>query len=298
MCTLLAAQSATGPILGSNSDNPYLIGSRVFASVDEKFPFIGSEVITHLATDPVPWDSVMTRGINARGVAFTYSYVPHTVRGRTVASQKVIDREATRALLGRAESSEDLADLIESRAGVLNDGNYLIADSGGLCVVMVNGDVATRVLPDSSGRVSCTNAWYSSAEPTDENWLQESFSRERLSQAAAIHGIPVLDRSETLTELKAVLSVHDAAGAEQEVLSVEAHGKESGTISSELMVPAALTFWWCYGWPSGIAHGHEENPRESWADYLAFDVRKVDHTGLLTTAGGNVTLYGTRVLAV
>lgn len=297
MCTLLAAQSATGPILGSNSDNPYLIGSRVFASVDEKHPFIGSEVITHLATNPVPWDSVMTRGINSHGVAFTYSYVPHTVGGRTVVSQKVIDRKATRVLLGQAESSEELADLIESRASVLNDGNYLIADPGRLCVVMVNGDVATRVVPESGVHVSCTNGWFSSAEPTDKNWLQESFSWERLNQAASIHAIPVLGGSETLTKLKTVLSMNDAAGAEQVASSVEAHGKDSGTISSELMVPAALTFWWCYGWPSGIAHGHEENPRVSWADYLGFHVDAVDRSGLLTTASGNITLYGTRVLA-
>jgi hypothetical protein len=161
---------------------------------------------------------------------------------------------------------------------------------------MVNGDVATRVVPESGAQVSCTNAWFSSEEPTDENWLRESFSRERLSQAASIHAIPVLERSETLAELKTVLSANDSVG-QQVALSVEAHGKDSGTISSELMVPAALTFWWCYGWPSGIVHGHEENPRESWADYLGFQVKKVDRSGLLTTASGNITLYGTRVLA-
>jgi hypothetical protein len=73
MCTLLAAQSTAGPVLGSNSDNPYLVGSRVLASTEGVYPFIGTEVTTYRAAEAVPWNSVVTRGLNANGVALTYS---------------------------------------------------------------------------------------------------------------------------------------------------------------------------------------------------------------------------------
>lgn len=299
MCTLLAAQSTAGPVLASNSDNPYLVGSRVLASTEGVYPFIGTEVTTYRATETVPWDAVMTRGLNARGVAFTYSYVPAS-GSKSNGPKKPVEQQETRDALGRAASAGELVALLQHRASRLNDGNYLIADTkGAVVVVTINGHRSTRTTVEPGHNVACTNSWFAGQEYDDDAWVAESFSAERLRQAAVVQSTPLLEVGDVRQALHSVLAQNDDqedAGS-QEARTVEAHGKDSGTISSEIIVPAEGTLWWCYGWPSGESRGYESFIRDSWGEYLPFQVSKVDHTGLLTTEDGTVTLYGTKVLS-
>jgi hypothetical protein len=298
MCTLLAAQSTAGPVLGSNSDNPYLVGSRVLASTEGAYPLIGTEVTTHRAAEAVPWNSVMTRGLNARGVAFTYSHVPAS-KSESDGDRKLVDPQGTRDALGQAASAEDLVSSFQQQASRLNNGNYLIADGQGVVMVTINGRRSTRRTIESGQNIACTNSWFAGQEPDDDAWVKESFSKERLSQAAVVQSIPRLEVQEVRKALHSALAQNDDQenGNRQQARTVDAHGKDSGTISSEIIVPAEGTLWWCYGWPSGTSLGYESFIRDSWGEYLPFQVSKVDHTGLLTTEDGTITLYGTKVLA-
>ena len=298
MCTLLAAQSTAGPVLGSNSDNPYLVGSRVLASTEGALPFIGTEVTTYRAAEAVPWNSVMTRGLNARGVAFTYSFVPAS-KSESNGYRKLVDRRGTRDALGQAASAEELVSLLQQRASRLNDGNYLIADGKGVVVVTINGQRSTRKTIEPGQNIACTNSWFAGQEPEDDAWVGESFSKERLGQAAVVQSTPLLEVQDVRQALHSALAQNDDQedANSQEARTVDAHGKDSGTISSEIIVPAEGTLWWCYGWPSGTSRGYESFIRDSWGEYLPFQVSKVNHTGLLTTEDGTITLYGTKVLA-
>ena len=166
-------------------------------------------------------------------------------------------------------------------------------------MVTINGQRSTRKTIEPGQNIACTNSWFAGQEPDDDAWVGESFSKERLGQAAVVQSTPLLEVQDVRQALHSALAQNDDQedANSQEARTVDAHGKDSGTISSEIIVPAEGTLWWCYGWPSGTSRGYESFIRDSWGEYLPFQVSKVDHTGLLTTEDGTITLYGTKVLA-
>lgn len=299
MCTLLALRSTDGPVVGSNSDNPYLVGSRAVASVDGALPFIGSEVLQHLADTTMPWNGMLTRGVNAAGVGFTYSALTGPVEGND-GPDPAIDPDATRELLGAAMTAARFVEGVQEAAGRLPDGNYLVADADDVLVVTVEGVRTWVGRPSVEDRVACTNVSFADPDRTPEEWAVETRSFERLAQAtrglAAVG--PSLDEADAVRALASVLRAGDDGRGSTLPDTVESHGVDGGTISSELIAPRSRRFWWCYGWPSGEARGHETFARESWGRYVPFDVTRVTRSGPLTTPDGFLTLYGTDVMAV
>jgi hypothetical protein len=297
MCTLLALRSIDGPVVGSNSDNPYLVGSRAVASVDGALPFVGSEVLQHLADTTMPWNGMLTRGVNAAGVGFTYSALTGPAEENDTVDG-AIDPDATRELLGAAATAAGFAEGLQQAAGRLLDGNYLVVDSDDVLVVTVERDRSWLRRPSVDDRVACTNVSFAEPDRTPEEFAIETRSFERLAQAtqglAAVGS--TVDEADAVRALATVLRSGDGGRGSTLPDTVESHGVDSGTISSELIAPHSRRFWWCYGWPSGEARGHETFARESWGRYVPFDVARVTRSGPLTTPDGFLTLYGTEVM--
>jgi hypothetical protein len=298
MCTLLALRSTDGPVVGSNSDNPYLVGSRAVASVDGPLPFIGSEVLQHLADTTMPWNGMLTRGVNAAGVGFTYSALTGPAEGND-AADPTIDPGATRELLGAAATAAGFAEGVQEVAGRLPDGNYLVVDSLDVLVVTVERDRSWLRRPSVDDRVACTNVSFAEPDRTPQEWAIETRSFERLAQATqGLQAVGSVDEAGAVHALATVLRAGDGGRGSTLPDTVESHGVDSGTISSELIAPHSRRFWWSYGWPSGQAGGHETFARESWGRYVPFDVARVTRSGPLTTPDGFLTLYGTEVMGV
>lgn len=287
MCTLLSMISARGRVLASNSDNPYVAATRVIAETSGETAWIGSEVLTPDSREPLPWSRMLTRAVNLHGVGFTYSYVEHAAEdeGRT-------ESQLTRSIISDTRSAEQCAEQLVYHAQKLVNGNYLVADRDALFGVAVRaGESVSRQLPEA--QFACTNTWFVDEFETAPSWSETTFSNERRSEAlSGLRDVLVGDESD-VSGLRRILS-SDGQGHDES--SVEVHGEDRGTISSEIILPGDGIFCWCYGFPSGRAKGFESVTRESWGTYLPFSLDRLDGSGVLATSSGMVTPLGVRAL--
>lgn len=287
MCTLLSMISARGRVLASNSDNPYVAATRVIAETSGETAWIGSEVLTPDSREPLPWSRMLTRAVNRHGVGFTYSYVEHDAD-----DEGLVDAQLTRSIIADARSAEQCAEQLANHAQRLVNGNYLVADRDALFGVAVRaGESVSRQLPDA--QFACTNTWFVDEFATSPTWSETTFSKERRSEALGGLRDVLLDDAVDVSGLRRILS---SGGQGRDEASVEVHGEDRGTISSEIILPGEGIFCWCYGFPSGRAQGFESVLRESWGTYLPFSLDRLDGSGVLATSSGMVTPLGVRAL--
>src|SRR5437660_1164118 len=76
MCTLFArADRERRWVLASTSDDPYAVGNQLVCGNGGRYRYLAVRVAAGVPEADVPWDRMLTRGINAAGFAYTYAYV-------------------------------------------------------------------------------------------------------------------------------------------------------------------------------------------------------------------------------
>lgn len=286
MCTLIAKKNTDGWVVASNSDNPYSVRSQLICSFTVPYSYVAVRVNPSETENngSVPWAGMLTRGVNAVGLSFTYAYVQLASPG------KYPPQNWTAELLSeQADCSSAVRFMERSHTDIL-PGNYLLADREGQALIVEVASDGIGVIAPYDGALTCTNVWEDLSEPLAKNWRNDTASDERADFA---RNLVVGSAPHKLAQ--DVLASHQ--GGESDSLrekggSMCNHGRTEGTISSEVLEPGSNTLWWNFGWPCGNYQGHEAEHRYSWGRYFGFKAEDVKESAELTTPNGEITAVG------
>jgi hypothetical protein len=285
MCFLAGAQGSRHWLLASNSDNPYATLNHLIAAAGEPHPYLAVRVVVPADQAPVPWAGMLTRGVNHAGLAFTYAFVLQQNMGDHPA------QDWTAKMLATADSVEDALACIPPRSAL--PGNYFIADRAGDMAIAEVGNGRVHVHRPEGPRASCTNLWQRLDAQPEASWDAATWSSVRHSRGHAAMGS--LDTAR-VADLAEVLCDHqgETGGAHRRGESLCNHGREDGTISSEILDPAGH-LWFAHGAPCGTRRGHEQDWRTPWGRMVRFSVQP-DREGALTTPAGDITALGVTLM--
>jgi len=283
-CTIIGVKTKAGVLIASNSDDPYDTRTRLVARTPPGgYRYIGTEIVT---PDPdLPWANMLTRGINERGLAFTWTYVEPN-DGTYLDVQWKSLREFLEGVISTAGTVHDVEELIFEKPRAFH-GNFLFGDAqGNMALWEVSTKDARKVMESPVCR---TNAYLTSEMKhcTTPSSIDESHSTERFTTCTArLKSLGVLDRS----ALGKVLQNHDGRVSPETTTwghSVCNHGKSFGTVSSEILDPSARTFWYAYGWPCGETGASAEQPYQdrSWGQYVSFGLSSVPDGEIVSIEG-------------
>jgi hypothetical protein len=289
LCTLLGKVLLNQACIASTSDNPY--SARTYLNVVT--PSKGYRYIATVLEDSsanVPWNGMLTRGLNAQGLAFTYSFVPGdstTVLNRQYPGNH---KEFTTELLTSCKTVEEAIAFLQKGIPTGATGNYLLCDEKGTMAVaeISNGDFELEMKP----QIIRTNVFLLQHEIESTNKSPEQYEYAyggHVSFARLERGQDLLTEAQTIQEILGVLSDHnpDDDPNLEYGLSICNHGTGSGTISSELSIPSLRTFIYRYGNPCG------KSKIDSWDSYYAFCLQEIED-GQLTDLNGRLTVLGQR----
>jgi hypothetical protein len=241
MCTLVGKGAAADPFLASTSDNPY--STRNFVRVEtpkEGFRYIGT--VVESLQGHVPWNGLITRGLNSQGFAFTYSYVEPAFVG---VAPEVDPVSFSKRLIASCSSTEDGIRFLARGAPVGATGNYLLLDrTGRLAIVEVSTHGSAALVTDEAVR---TNTWLAPNMPEYAHSVYSGESSKiRLKRAQHL-----LRRVSGAREAPAILNDHEHHKDPEENYgaSICNHGLENGTVSSEIVMPTEGCFLYAYGRP-------------------------------------------------
>jgi hypothetical protein len=312
-------------LIGSVSDDPYDIRTvvRTITPGDGSHAHIGTELVsltdeTLLERGYLCSPHETTRGVNEAGVAFTMAAV-FEVDAWLDGDRQLLFAELTDAVLGKAETVRDaIALLVEDRARNYA-WNVLLADAEGALALVEIGRSGVAVdrsySAGESGAIVAVNCFTTLAHRNEPHTQPESSANNNgLRQTRAVD---LLRRSRTLDvhSFACVLSDHangDLEPAANPVLPgwgfsicnhgtlAEPHpGKDEpwGTVSAEILEPAARRLWYAYGWVCGgtPGYGDQLGQGQSWGRFLPFELDP-SAPGPLTTPYGDVTAEGVRAL--
>jgi hypothetical protein len=259
MCTLMGkGAAATDPFLASTSDNPYSTRNFVVVETPEEgFRYIGT--VVESLQDHVPWNGLVSRGLNSQGFAFTYSYVEPAFVGVAPEVDPVL---FSKRLIASCSSTEDGIQYLAHGAPIGATGNYLLLDrTGTFAVVEVSTHGSAAVITDEAVR---TNTWLAPKMPgyAHSVYSGES-SRLRLERAQYL-----LRQISSVREAPAILNDHEHRKEPEENYgaSICNHGLENGTISSEIVIPMEGRFYYAYGRPCGS----QSQSLASWSGFQEF----------------------------
>jgi len=251
--------------------------------VAEPYSYLAVQVDSS-AGEPVPWDGMLTRGVNTAGLAFTYAYVSPS-DGPTFLAQTW-----TADMLATAPNIESAARTIDLNVGKILPGNYLFVDSSDAVLFEVTRDEVYRRVP-RGGVLACTNAWEMSPDSAAVGWVDDTSATFRTERA---------------WNLADKLSIRQALGdhmgnefdsAKDRGSTLCNHGRTDGTISSEILEPSAGRLWFCHGWACGGRRGYEQSRLRPWGRYLPFSLENGIHTSAeLVNTQGAVTADGVRLI--
>jgi hypothetical protein len=286
MCTLIGTRQETGWVVASNSDNPYATRNRVVCGQGPEHAFVAVEVLREPGERPVPWGGMLTRGVNSAGLSFTYAYVPTAGDDRYPAQRWTAD------LIGSASNCAEAIDRIRRIHGEVLPGNYLVADAAGDAVIAEVAATRVAVVEPADDVLACANAW--TVLGSDGGASIDVTSGLRAGQGRQLAS--GVDGTGSVTAV-----TRDHVGGQADASSSRGgsicnHGRDYGTISSEILRPDQRALWWTYGHPCGTHQGHEADAREPWRRYVRFDVDKVSTAGAVTDADGAVTPLGVRLI--
>ena len=288
MCTLLG-RTAQGRrwILASTSDDPYAVQNQLVCAQARPYSYLAVRVVTARQDSDVPWNGMLTRGVNAAGLAYTYAYV-HQPDVTWPPQRWAHD------VLSGCRSVQGAVKVIKDHLGEVLSGNYLLADREGdaAALEVARADIAMTPAVDST--LVCTNFWAQLPMLERDRWGAET-AAERYRRGKMLLSAGDGD----LSTLFQAMRDHSDDGADAERpygISICNHGQADGTISSEVIEPRAARLWWTYGWPCGAARGYEKLARVAWGRYVAFDVAKVTADGEVTRLDGQITPLGVRLI--
>ena len=290
MCTLLGHVLGPAWVLASSSDDPYVVSNQLICAARAPHSYIAVRVVTEDPGSPVPWNQMLTRGINTAGLAYTYAYV-HEPGNEQAPQQQWPD-----ALLAQCASVGDAIELMQRHVGTVLSGNYLLADAAGDAAALEVSRTALRVTRNPDGKLVCTNIWATLEMVASDRWGAET-ARDRSARASTLLTGTPLDVHAIFHAMRD--HTDDGGDAERPYgVSICNHGRQEGTISGEVLDPRRRELWWTYGWPCGQARGYETPERVPWGRFIAFGVAKVQMDGEVTTLDGRITSLGVRLISV
>ncbi|AIJ23199.1 peptidase C45 acyl-coenzyme A:6- aminopenicillanic acid acyl-transferase [Amycolatopsis methanolica 239] len=287
MCFLAGMNGPRHWLLASNSDNPYTTTNHLLAASGERHSYLAVRVVVPDADVFVPWAGMLTRGVNAAGLGFTYAFVPE---------QDMADHPAqewSARMLATASTVEEGLTYLTGDETL--PGNYLFADrSGGMAVVEVGGG-RVEVRPPATGTEARANGWRFLAEKAAPSWDDSTASTHRQGRGSELLG--ALDTASP-EALRHVLRDHreDGGPAGKHGRSLCNHGTTDGTISSEIIDPSGH-LWFGFGFPCGSPRGYEQDSRTPWGRLVRFSLAEGSGSGDLTTADGTITPLGVRLMS-
>ncbi len=289
MCTLLGRVLGPAWVIASSSDDPYVVSNQLVCAARAPYSYIGVRVLAADPGSPVPWNHMLTRGINAAGLAYTYAYVHEP------GNEHAPEQRWPEAMLAQCESVEDAIAVIRRHLGAVLSGNYLLADAAGDAAALEVSRTALRVTRDPGGTLVCTNVW-----PTLEMAVSDRWGAETARDRSARVGCLLAEGPFDLPAIFHAMRDHSDGGGDAERpygVSICNHGRREGTISGEVLDPRHRELWWTYGWPCGEPRGYEAPSRAPWGRYLAFGADRVRGDGPVTTLDGHLTSFGVRLLS-
>ena len=335
-CFLMGATgrgvTATGEaLLGSVSDDPYDVRTYVrIVNPTGLQPHVGSELLSTTERTLVergyfvdPGET--TRGVNRAGLAYTCAMVfEKEDREKTRAATSFADFAS--ALMTKCETVDDAITMFESAGSSTPPFSVLLADAQGVLAHLEVGaygvHVNHRYTRDEPGMVFAVNCYlsqplvgYNTPESVIENRKNNNMARRERGKELAQQYKGALD----VTDLARILSDH--GNRQRDPLdnpllpawgySICNHGTRGtdsyphedlpwGTVSAEIMQPAARLFWYAYGWPCGAKpeHGDQIFQQRSWGKFVPFgldgDHWRQQEITELTTTDGEITPAGRR----
>ena len=288
MCTLMGRGLGPGWVLASSSDDPYAVSNHLVCAGRVPHSYIAVRVVTEDPRSPVPWNQMLTRGVNAAGLAYTYAYVHEP------GNERAPHQQWPEAMLAQCETVGHAIDLIQRLVGTVLSGNYLLADAAGDAAALEVSRTALRVTRNPEDKLVCTNVWTALEMAVSDQWGAET-ARERSARASSL-------LAGTPPDVHAIFDAlrdHSDGGSDATRpygVSICNHGRQEGTISGEVLDPRHRELWWTYGWPCGRARGYETSERVPWGRFVGFSVANVRVSGDVTTLDGRITALGVRLI--
>lgn len=288
MCTLLGRADAGAWILASTSDDPYTVQNQVVCECTSPYSYLAVRVVVDDAPHGVPWNHMLTRGLNAAGFAYTYAYV-HEAGNEEGPVQAWAPK-----ILAHCATVENAVEFMRASLGQILSGNYLLCDAGGNAAAVEVSRAQIQVAPVEEGRVACTNVWrFLPASPI------HAWGADTAAQRADRARLLLRDGPAALSALLEMTRDHIDGGTDANRpygISICNHGQQEGTISAELLDPRGLCLWWTYGWPCGEVRGYETPTRVPWGRFFGFNVANVQASGEVTTLDGKITPLGVQLI--
>lgn len=289
MCTIVGKVLDGRPQIASTSDNPYTTRTILQVKTPQNgYRYIGTVVQDE--DESVAWSGMTTRGLNEKGLAFTYSNVP----SNAVASSDTADsneiKQFSEDLIGKCANVNEAADFLRRGVPAGLTGNYLLCDlTNQLILIEISND---HFKVESKNLLVRTNEFVLREQPPvpGESSIYGGVSSiVRRNQAELL-----LDKANSVKEIWSVLKDHHSKDDNNSEYgkSICNHGDKAGTISAELMVPSEKKFVYSYGRPCGTS-----TEKQSGWDYpFSFDLNDCQDVGDLTDIHGNLTFLGRECL--
>ena len=315
-------------LLGSVSDNPYDIRTftRLIKPKDD-FSHIGSELISTTEASLAyrgyfAQAGETTRGVNEAGLSFTSAMV---FEKKNLSPENLASfASTTEKMLKNCQTVDDAVALFQSQKTLSPAYSVLVADAfDGLAHLEVGSFgvvVHSRYSRERPGMTIAVNCYLSDSlvNFNDPTTLLTNKNNNNYSRFG--RGTLLAEQSSAfdVNTLATLLSDHancDKPPIENPILpawgySICNHGTYKkapgsdlpwGTISSEILEPAAKRFWYVYGWPCGSKPSHSDQIMQeySWGQFLPFGFNDhKSHSVKLTTPTGAITSDGARWLQI
>ncbi|OIK11954.1 carcinine hydrolase/isopenicillin-N N-acyltransferase family protein [Bacillus sp. MUM 13] len=277
-CSITAIRKNGRYLLASNSDNPWDTRTRVRIKQGKKFKFIGTEL--NCPDDNLPWSNMVTRGINEKGISFTFAYV---------------DCDADLYLGGLG--FKDFGDHILGSFGTLHEienylrnehvqvhGNFLFADNLGNLLVSELYPIEKYFEWNPEEIVIRTNHFINLPFANDKEIIE---SCSILRYQSGMNSIQNDDQMDPFQYLQAFLCNHhlEEYGSKWGSSTCN-HGETVGTVSSEILDPLNMEIFYCYGPPCGNGKNIQ-----GWGEYVSFNLNHWGE-GEITTMDGKIVNKG------
>ena len=294
-CTLIGVQKSDGTwLVGSNSDNPWKSRTRLLTAKSGSYRYIGTELFC-TGDQNVPWADMITRGLNERGLGFTYAHVEPT-DGNWASEQGVNFHDFSIHLLSECATVKEAEDYIRSVKRAFH-GNFIVNDANqDIALLEVSTKRVHTIRPSQwewKPPLICCNYYVSNEMRfySDLEYALESNAHCRW------HNAMLTARKSDCTGmdlLKQILTSHEGRLPEDEDWSRCPcnHGKTVGTVSSEIIDTATSTFYYCLGWPCGCQtpEAGQEYQQLSWGCYKAFKVCDYSQSAILVDCQNNINV--------
>ncbi len=308
-------------LLGSVSDDPYDIRTRVVVSREGPHAYVATELqpvagVGMQSRGYVVAEGERGRGVNDAGFALTWAFVRERKADTTGSSSG----DFARGVLAGCATVDEVLEFLEGAERGFS-GAFFFADAAGDFAQVeigrerleVTARAETMTLPYAVN-VNCYQSAAMRPYETESGALEDvtAPNANRLTAAHAL--LEKLRQPATISDLARVLSDH--AGADvvatsddwvfpSQGYSICNHGSFGGeavpgavafgTVSAEILDPVTRTLWYCYGWPCGANEASADQPLQerSWGRFLPFRLDSLPE-GYLTTLHGDLTAAAVR----